>query len=253
MTDITESNPIEHELRDIARWFIHRATSEAEPETKQSHTNDARICSKAADEIEQLRAKLEWMPDGGPDGIDCRNETIKLQDENVKRLRIERDNARQLVSEGNVSIVDLGDNVDELEAEIEQLRAEIDDLRARVAMLEADENEGSAITAMPIQIGDELCYLPVNAHGIVKMALMKCAEYPVPMIDIPSDIHPATQTPTERMIAILESHGIEMEVAGCGCCGSPEVTFKYRSESILYRSACCDFFTRSASSVETPL
>ena len=133
---------------------------------------------------------------------------------------------------------------------------EIEHLRARVAMLEADENEGSAITAMPIQIGNDLCYLPVNAHGIVKMALMECAEYPVyipPMIDIPSDPHPATQTPTERMIAILESHGIEMEVVGCGCCGSPEVTFAYRGESILDRSACCDFFTRSASSVETPL
>ena len=63
--------------------------------------------------------------------------------------------------------------------EIERLRAEIDDLRARVAMLEAeaDENAGSAITAMPIQIGDDLCYLPVNAHGIVKRALMECAEY----------------------------------------------------------------------------
>lgn len=63
------------------------------------------------------------------------------------------------------------------EDKIEKLRAEIDDLRARVAMLESDENEGTAITAMPIQIGDDLCYLPVNAHGIVKRALMECAEY----------------------------------------------------------------------------
>ena len=61
------------------------------------------------------------------------------------------------------------------EDEIEQLRAEIDDLRARVAMLEADANAGSAITAMPIQIGDDLCYLPVNAHSVVKRALMECA------------------------------------------------------------------------------
>ena len=48
---------------------------------------------------------------------------------------------------------------------------EIDRLRARVAMLEDDANEGRAITAMPIQIGDDLCYLPVNAHGIVTQAL----------------------------------------------------------------------------------
>lgn len=79
--------------------------------------------------------------------------------------------------------------------EIKRLRAEIDDLRARVAMLEAeaDENAGSAITAMPIQIGDDLCYLPVNAHGIVKMALMECSAAPVyipPMIDVSADIHP---------------------------------------------------------------
>lgn len=58
MTDITESKPIAHELRDIARWFIHRATSEAEPETKQSHTNDAWTCNKSADEIERLREAL---------------------------------------------------------------------------------------------------------------------------------------------------------------------------------------------------
>ena len=44
------------------------------------------LVTEAANEIEQLRAKLEWMPDG-PDGIDCRDETIKLQDENVARLR----------------------------------------------------------------------------------------------------------------------------------------------------------------------
>lgn len=53
---------------------------------------------------------------------------------------------------------------------------EIEDLRARVAQLEADENEG-AITAMPIQIGDDLCYLPVNAHGVVKRALADAARY----------------------------------------------------------------------------
>ena len=81
------------------------------------------------------------------------------------------------------------------EDKIEQLRAEIDDLRARVAVFEAkaDENAGSAITAMPIQIGDDLCYLPVNAHGIVKMALMECSAEPVyipPMIDVSADIHP---------------------------------------------------------------
>ena len=102
------------QLRDFAAW---------EHEYDPAPEGKYHISRWAIDEIKRLRVRLEWIPDGGPDGIDCRNETIKLQDENVKRLRIERDNARQLVSEGNVSIVDLGDNVDELEVEIEQLRA----------------------------------------------------------------------------------------------------------------------------------
>lgn len=53
-----ESKHRELELRDIARWFSHRAASESEPETKQSHTNDALVCSTAADEIERLRDAL---------------------------------------------------------------------------------------------------------------------------------------------------------------------------------------------------
>ncbi len=35
-----------------------------------------------------------------------------------------------------------------------------------------------------------------------------------------------------RMIAILKSHGIEMAVGGCGCCGSPWVTMVYKGEAI---------------------
>lgn len=46
------------------------------------------LCSKAADEIERLRARLEWTPEFGDDGdgIACRNDTIKLQDERISRL-----------------------------------------------------------------------------------------------------------------------------------------------------------------------
>ncbi len=36
----------------------------------------------------------------------------------------------------------------------------------------------------------------------------------------------------QRMIDILKSHGIDMCVGGCGCCGSPWVTFKYNGEII---------------------
>ena len=38
---------------------------------------------------------------------------------------------------------------------------------------------------------------------------------------------------THRMIDILRLHGIEMEVQGCGCCGSPYVLFKYLGETIV--------------------
>lgn len=41
------------------------------------------------------------------------------------------------------------------------------------------------------------------------------------------------KTSEERMIEILKSHGIEMKVGGCGCCGSPWVTFKYNGETIV--------------------
>jgi len=65
------------QLRDFAAW---------EHEYDPAPDGKMHIAAWAIAEIEQLRAKLEWMPDG-PDGIDCRNETIKLQDENVARLR----------------------------------------------------------------------------------------------------------------------------------------------------------------------
>ncbi len=37
----------------------------------------------------------------------------------------------------------------------------------------------------------------------------------------------------ERVMAILREHGIRMAVGGCGCCGSPWVSFWYNGEQIL--------------------
>lgn len=37
----------------------------------------------------------------------------------------------------------------------------------------------------------------------------------------------------ERMRQILEELGIEMDIAGCRCCESPRVTFKYKGETIV--------------------
>ncbi len=34
----------------------------------------------------------------------------------------------------------------------------------------------------------------------------------------------------ERMKKILNEHGIKMSVGGCGCCGSPWVSFEYKGE-----------------------
>jgi len=36
----------------------------------------------------------------------------------------------------------------------------------------------------------------------------------------------------EIIMEILEKHGIRMSVSGCGCCGSPRVTFEYEGKMI---------------------
>lgn len=37
----------------------------------------------------------------------------------------------------------------------------------------------------------------------------------------------------EVVKSILEKNGIQMNVGGCGCCGSPSVSFLYKGELIL--------------------
>lgn len=61
----------------------------------------------------------------------------------IERLQIERDNAQLLVSEGNVAIVELGDNVDELEVEIERLRGLIAEQRATIGALMLGCDDGT--------------------------------------------------------------------------------------------------------------
>lgn len=41
------------------------------------------------------------------------------------------------------------------------------------------------------------------------------------------------QKTKERIIQILAAHKIKIEVAGCGCCGSPMFKFEYNGELIL--------------------
>lgn len=52
----------------------------------------------------------------------------------------------------------------------------------------------------------------------------------------------AKRTGLIRMISILKEHQISMSVGGCGCCGSPDVTFSYKGEEIL-DADCCNFST----------
>jgi uncharacterized small protein (DUF1192 family) len=54
-------------------------------------TRAAETLERASTEIDRLRARLEVRDDGGPDGITCRDETIKLQDEVIARLRAENE------------------------------------------------------------------------------------------------------------------------------------------------------------------
>ena len=37
----------------------------------------------------------------------------------------------------------------------------------------------------------------------------------------------------DRIIKILKNHGILMNIDGCGCCGSPLVSFSYNGELII--------------------
>ena len=49
-----------------------------------------------------------------------------------------------------------------------------------------------------------------------------------------------TANVVQRMKSILAFHDIELQIGGCGCCGSPWVTFKYKGEYIVKDA---DFFT----------
>lgn len=46
------------------------------------------------------------------------------------------------------------------------------------------------------------------------------------------------QEQIEKMKQILKENGIEMQVGGCGCCGSPWITFNYKGEEIIDDNAC---------------
>jgi Fe-S oxidoreductase len=37
----------------------------------------------------------------------------------------------------------------------------------------------------------------------------------------------------EKIVEILKNHGIKIDIGGCGCCGSPWVTFEYKGEIII--------------------
>lgn len=65
----------------------------------------AELSERAADrkaeelqaEVDRLRARLEVLPNGGPDGIACRDETIRGQDEAIDRLRAENKDLKRAV------------------------------------------------------------------------------------------------------------------------------------------------------------
>jgi len=59
-----------------------------------------------------------------------------------------------------------------------------------------------------------------------------------------------TDKAKELMIKILKNYGIEMEVFGCGCCGSPTVSFSWNGESLLKDEDSCNFSTNEEKNEE---
>ena len=49
--------------------------------------------------------------------------------------------------------------------------------------------------------------------------------------------------PTAIMRRILDQYGIKLSIRGCGCCGSPTVSFEHNGEVILDDEDCFDFST----------
>lgn len=72
------------------------------PQPESSGVSDVeRAMDEAADLITTLRARLELTGDfaDGPDGIECRDDTIKLLDEKITTLRAELAGARKAALE----------------------------------------------------------------------------------------------------------------------------------------------------------
>lgn len=53
------------------------------------------------------------------------------------------------------------------------------------------------------------------------------------------EIEKANAAAVERMKDILRGLGISMSVDGCGCCGSPHVTFSFNRKTIVDQDGCC--------------
>lgn len=47
----------------------------------------------------------------------------------------------------------------------------------------------------------------------------------------------------KKIQEILKSHDIEMSFFGCGCCSSPDFTFKYKGETIIEGEESMSFDT----------
>lgn len=49
-----------------------------------------------------------------------------------------------------------------------------------------------------------------------------------------------TEQKIERIEKILKKHNIRIKIGGCGCCGSPWVSFEYKGEIILSNEDGCN-------------
>lgn len=116
----------------------------------QNRADESVVCVQLRDRIAELEARLE-VHDSGFDGIYCRDETIRLQDERIKELEAELSRIRGLATDyakENIRDADLvREHINELKVDIAQFDAMLVKVREN-ALEEAATKADDCLTGL---------------------------------------------------------------------------------------------------------